>query len=42
MKGAIGNGTTMLCTGSDLQYMIWGFSSLVSAMKKLIAEYEKA
>lgn len=42
MKGAIGNGTTMLCTGSDLQYMIWGFSSLVSAMKKLIADYEKA
>ena len=42
MRTAIESGATMLCTGSDLQYMIWGFSSLISAMKKLIAEHEKA
>lgn len=42
MEKAIKSGTTMLCTGSDLQYMVWGFSSLINAMKKLINENKDA
>ena len=38
MKHDIQAGTRMMCPGSDIQYMIWGFTELVTEIKKRISE----
>ena len=38
MKHDIQAGTRMMCPGSDIQYMIWGFSELIAEIKKRISD----